>query len=177
MRRILRATILQERVSTVQCTFTTDNAWLIDDSITFPSINVDWVIISHEDALMLTLGLDDFDVQRILMDLGSFTYLLQISTYRLMRCSLSTLENQGRVLSNFNEATTISLGDVVLPIEVDVVILNVWFSIVKDLSPYNTIMERSWLHQMKDILSTYHQIERYLTKVGQVDLHRSQPTA
>lgn len=92
---------------------------------------------------MLTLGLDDFDVQRILMDLGSFTYLLQISTYRLMRCSLSTLENQGRVLSNFNEATTISLGDVVLPIEVDVVILNVWFSIVKDLSPYNTIMERS----------------------------------
>ncbi|RVW99852.1 hypothetical protein CK203_029250 [Vitis vinifera] len=49
----------------------------------------------------------------------------------------------GRVLSNFNEATTISLGDVVLPIEVDVVILNVWFSIVKDLSPYNTIMERS----------------------------------
>ena len=60
-----------------------------------------------------------------------------------MRCSLSTLENQGRVLSNFNEATTISLGDVVLPIEVDVVILNVWFSIVKDLSPYNTIMERS----------------------------------
>lgn len=92
---------------------------------------------------MLTLGLDDFDVRRILMDLGSFTYLLQISTYRLMRCSLSTLENQGRVLSNFNEATTISLGDVVLPIEVDVVILNVWFSIVKDLSPYNTIMERS----------------------------------
>ena len=63
-----------------------------------------------------------------------------------------------------------SLGDVVLPVQVGPITLNVQFSMVDDLSPYNAIMGHAWLHRMKVIPSTYHQMVSYLTKEGQVDL-------
>ena len=57
----------------------------------------------------------------------------------------SALENLGRILSEFNGASTISLGDIVLPIQAGSIILNVQFSMVEDLSPFNAIMRRTWL--------------------------------
>ena len=82
----------------------------------------------------------------------------------------STLENPGRLLFEFNGATTTSLGNVVLPIQANLVTLNVWFSVVDDLSSYNAIMERAWLHKMKLIPSTYRQMVSYLMEEGQVDI-------
>ena len=52
----------------------------------------------------------------------------------------STLKNPGRLLSRFNEATTTSLGDVVLPVKTGSVTLNVRFLVVDDLFPYNAII-------------------------------------
>ena len=56
-------------------------------------------------------------------------------------------------------------------------VLNVWFSIVEYLSPFNAIMGRMWLHDIKVIPSTYHQIVSYLTEDGQVKLFESQLAA
>lgn len=80
-------------MSAVQCIFTTENVRLVDDPITFPPINPNRVILSHEDALVLMLGLDGFEVWRILVDLRSYVDLLQMSTYRQMRYSPYALEN------------------------------------------------------------------------------------
>ena len=73
----------------------------------------------------------------------------------------------------FNGTTTTSLGDIVLPVQVGMITQNVQFSIVEDLSHFNTIMERTWLHNMKVIPSTYHQMVSYLTEDGQIDLYGS----
>ena len=113
-------------------------------------------------------------MKRILVYLGSLVDLLQMSVYKQMCYSPSTLENPGCLLPGFNGATTTSLGDVVLPIQTGPVILNVWFSMVDDLSLYNVIMGRAWLYIMKVIPSTYHQMVSYLTEEGQVDLLGSQ---
>ena len=48
---------------------------------------------------------------------------------------------------------------------------------MEDLSSYNAIMGRVWLHKMKVILSTYHQIVSYLIEAGQADLLSSQLVA
>ena len=124
----------------------------------------------YEDALILTFGVGGFDVRRILVNLGSSVNLLQMSTYKQMDYFSSTLENPGRLLFEFNGATTTSLGNVVLPIQANLVTLNVWFSVVDDLSSYNAIMERAWLHKMKLIPSTYRQMVSYLMEEGQVDI-------
>ncbi|RVW49011.1 hypothetical protein CK203_080951 [Vitis vinifera] len=83
------------------------------------------VILLYEDALVLTLGVSGFDVLKILIDLGSFTDLLKMSAYRQIGYSSSALENPGRILTGFNGASTVSLGDVILPMQVSPVTLNV----------------------------------------------------
>ena len=119
------------------------------------------------------LGISDFDVRRILVDPGSSIDLLQVSVIKQMRFSSSNLENPGWILSGFNGASTTSLGDIVLPVQADLVTLNMQFSVVEDLSLFNAILGRAWLHGMKSILSTYHQMVSYLTEDGQIDLYCS----
>ena len=138
----------------------------VDNTITFPPINVNRVLQLHEDALILTLGVSGFDVLKIIVDSSSLDDLLQMSVYRQMGYSPSNLENLGHLLSRFNGATTTSLGDVVLPIQVDPITLSVRFSMVDDLSPYNSIIGCVWLHKMKFIPSTYHQMVSYLIEEG-----------
>ncbi|KAL6339393.1 hypothetical protein AAG906_032922 [Vitis piasezkii] len=89
--------------------------------------------------------------------------------------SLAGLENPGRILSGFNGSSTTSLGDIIAGPSGDP--LNVQFSVVQELSPFNVILGRTWLHYMKAIPSTYHQMVSFLTNEGQIDLYGSQLAA
>ena len=128
-------------------------------------------------ALVLTLSINDFNVHMVLVDLDSATGLLQLPAFKQMKLSLGMLNSVGRILSGFNGATTITLGDAVLPVKAGPFTQQVLFSIVEDLGPYNAIMGWAWLHSMKVVPSTYHQMVSYLTNVGQVDLLSSQLAA
>ena len=87
-----------------------------------------------------------------------------------MKVLLDRLNSAGRVLSGFNGATTLTMGDIVLSVKAGLVTQQVLFLVVNDLGPYNAIVARAWLHAMKAIPSTYHQTINYLTPSGQVDL-------
>ena len=146
----------------------------IDGPISFTPINPNRVIVPHYDALVLTLCIHGFDVHMVLVDLSSVADLLQLPSFKQMKLSLGVVNSTGRILSGFNGATIVTLGDVVLLVKAGPVTQRVLFSIVEDLGPYNAIMGRAWLHSMKAILSTYHQMVSYLTNVRQVDLLSSQ---
>ena len=119
----------------------------------------------------------DFDVRRILIDPGSSADLLQASVIIQMGRDLSGLENPRRILSGFNRAATTSLGDIVLPVQASPITINIQFYVVQDLSPFNAILGRTWMHYMKAIPSTYHQMVSFLTEDGQIDLYGSQLAA
>ena len=142
----------------------------IDGPISFPPINPSRVITLHHDALVLTLCINNFDVHRVLVDLGSVTDLLQLPAFRQMQVSLDKLSSAGRILSGFNGATTLTVGDIALPVKARPVTQQVLFSMVEDLGPYNAIVGRAWLHAMKVVPSAYHQTISYLTSAGQIDL-------
>ncbi|RVX04913.1 hypothetical protein CK203_019150 [Vitis vinifera] len=108
---------------------------------------------------------------------GSSADLVQASVIGHMGHSLAGLENPGRILSGFNGSSTTSLGDIILPVRAGPVTLNVQFSVVQELSPFNVILGRTWLHYMKAIPSTYHQMVSFLTNEGQTDLYGSQLAA
>ena len=94
-----------------------------------------------------------------------------------MGFSPSALENPKQILSGFNEALITFLRDVVLPIQAKPLVLNVQFSIMEDLSPFNAIMGRIWLHNMKVIPFMYHQVVSYLIEDKHVNLFGSQLAA
>ena len=82
---------------------------------------------------------------------------------RQMKVPLDKLSSAGRILSGFNGATMLTMGDIAHPVKAGPVIHQVLFSVVEELGPYNSIIGRAWLHAMKAIPSTYHQTISYLT--------------
>ncbi|KAL6310876.1 hypothetical protein AAG906_018020 [Vitis piasezkii] len=118
-------------------------------------------------------------MKRILVDPGSLVDLLQMSAYRQMGYLPYALENPGLFCILISETpigheSITSLSDVVLPIQANQVTLSMRFSMVDNFSSYNAIMGCAWLHKMKVIPSTYHQMVSYLTEAKQVDLLGSQ---
>ena len=117
-----------------------ESVHFINDTVTLPLVGANQVLQPHEDALILILEVGRFEVRRVLVDPSNSTDLFQMSAYKQMNYLPSTLENLECLLLGFNGATTTFLGDVVLPIQASPVTLNVYFSLVDDLSPYNAIM-------------------------------------
>ena len=126
----------------------------VDDPISFPPINPTRVITPHYDALVLTVCINSFDVHMVLIDLGSATDLLHLPAFKQMRVPIDHLHSAGRVLSGFNGATTLSIGDVTFSVKAGPVKQQVLFFVVEDLRPYNAILGRAWLHAMKAVPST-----------------------
>ncbi|RVW72939.1 hypothetical protein CK203_053121 [Vitis vinifera] len=175
--KLLRAAAIREHINSIRPGLTRGGPRPIDGTIIFPPVDPTRTLQPHRDALILSLEIGDFDVRRILVDPGSSTDLVQASVVGRMGHSLAGLENPGRILSGFNGSSTTSLGDIILTVQAGPVTLNVQFSVVQDLSPFNVILGRTWLHYMKAIPSTYHQMVSFLTKDGQVNLYGSQLAA
>ena len=79
----------------------------------------------------------------MLVNPGSVVDLLQLSAFRQMKVPLDKLSSAGRILSGFNGATMLTMGDITLPVKAGPVIQQVLFSVVEDLGPYNAIVGRA----------------------------------
>ena len=85
---------LCERINFVRLRLTDGSARPIDGTIVFPPVDPTRILQPHRDALILSLGMGDFDVRRILVDPGSSSDLLQASVVKQMGLELFGLENQ-----------------------------------------------------------------------------------
>lgn len=158
-------------------TFVVGSPVPIEGTIVFSKTNLLRVTRPHEDALILTLSVVEYDVCRILIDQGSFADLLHIFAYKQMNFSMNALESPERALTGFNNSTTIFLDDIVFPISAGPLTMMVKFSVVEDPSLYNAILGKAQTHDMKVIPSTYHQKESYLMTQRQIDIYGDQMTS
>ena len=113
---MLQAASVRARVNTVSTRENTTIAQSIDGPISFPPINPTRVITPHYDALVLTVCINSFDVHRVLVDLSNAADLLHLLAFKHMRVPLDHLNSAGRVLSGFNGATTLTVGDIAFPL-------------------------------------------------------------
>ena len=170
---MLRAASIRARINTINTPESNTTLQPIDGPVSFPPIDTTRINTPHYDALILTLCINNFDVHRVHVDLGSATELLHLPALTQMKVPLSHLRSVGRILSGFNGSTTLTVGDIALSVKAGPVTQQVLFSVVENLGPYNAIVGRTWLHAMKAVPSTYHQTISYLTASGQVDLQGS----
>ena len=79
----------------------------------------------------------------VLIDPGSAVDLLQWPAFRQMNISFDRLSSAGRILSGFTRATTVTIGDIALPVKAGPVVQHVLFSVVEDLGLYNAVVSRA----------------------------------
>ena len=116
-KKLLRAATVKARVNAIHMEGRHEKPQPIDGPISFLPINSNRIIVPHYDALVLTLCINDFDVHRVLVDPGSAADLLPLPTFKQMKLFLGVVNSVGRILSGFNGVTTVTLGDVALPIK------------------------------------------------------------
>ena len=79
---MLRAVSVKARVNTVRAQEIITAVQPVNDPISFPPINPTRVITPHYDALVLTIGIKNFDVHRVLVDPGSAADLLLLPAFK-----------------------------------------------------------------------------------------------
>ena len=119
---MLCAASVRARVNTVRAPEIITAVQPVDGPISFPLINPIRVITPHYDALVLTVGINNFDVHRVLVDPGSAADLLHLPALKQMRVPLYRLSSAGKVLSGFFRATTLTVGDIAFPVQAGPVI-------------------------------------------------------
>ena len=145
--------------------------------ISFSDNDLKDVQLPYNDSLVVTLRIGNFDVQRVLIDQGSFAEVMYQDLYLKLGLGEDKLSSFTSPIYGFSGEPTVPLGKTILPVLVGPINLQTEFIVVKAPSPYNTIMGCDWLHRMKAIPSTLYQKLRFPIEEGVMELNGDQVAA
>uniref|UniRef100_A0A2N9FKE2 Uncharacterized protein n=1 Tax=Fagus sylvatica TaxID=28930 RepID=A0A2N9FKE2_FAGSY len=146
----------------------------VEQTISFSDSDLKDVQLPHNDPLVITLRIGNYDVQRVFVDQGSFAEVMYQDLYSKLGLGEAELSSFTSPIFGFSGEPTMPLGKTILPVLVGPINLQTEFIVVKASSPYNAIMGHDWLHRMRAIPSILHQKLRFPTKDGVMELNGDQ---
>ncbi|KAG7588764.1 Integrase catalytic core [Arabidopsis suecica] len=117
-------------------------------------------------AIQTAVDVANFEVTRCLIDTGSSVDLIFLSTLQRMGISKADIIGPPTPLVAFMSDTSMSLGNIKLPVLAAGVPKIVEFIVFDRPAAYNIILGTPWIYQMKAIPSTYHQCVKFPTPAG-----------
>ena len=96
----------------------------------------------HDDALLITLRIEDYDVKRVMVDGGSGAEVMYLDLYKGLGLKLDDLMPYNSPLMSFDEKLVIPKGMIKLPIQTGPKIVEVNFIVMDTYSPYTAIVGR-----------------------------------
>ncbi|XP_074356441.1 uncharacterized protein LOC141696158 [Apium graveolens] len=112
----------------------------------------------QQDGLVISLPVGNCLIKRILVDNGSAANIMMLSILTQMGLVESDMSKKSTTLVGFSGETKRTSGEITLPTYAQGVNLLEKFCIIDVDSRYNIIMGRSWIHNLKAIPFTYHQM-------------------
>ncbi|XP_050278334.1 uncharacterized protein LOC126719868 [Quercus robur] len=122
------------------------------------------IIQAHDDALVVTLRIGEYDMKRVLVDQGSAVEVMYLNLYKRLKLRLKDLTAYDSPLVSFEGKTITPKGQIKLPIQTGSDIVEVDFIVVDAYSPYIAIVARPWLYALGPVSSTLHQKVKYPSK-------------
>nr|XP_023927593.1 uncharacterized protein LOC112038995 [Quercus suber] len=124
----------------------------------------------HDDALVITLQVGDFNMHRVLIDNGSSVDILYYPAFQQMRTNRKRLILTNAPLVGFGGTRVFPLGAIMLSVTLgdypQQITKEVTFLVVDCSSAYNAIIGRPTLNSWKAITLTYHLMIKFPTKYG-----------
>ena len=115
----------------------------------------------HDDALVITLRIEGYDVKRVMVDQGSAAEIMYPDLFKGLNLRTEDLTPYTSPLVSFEGKIIISKGQVRLPVQAGAEIVEVDFIVVDAYSLYTVIVARPWLHTLGAVSSTLHQKIKY----------------
>ncbi|XP_020426613.1 uncharacterized protein LOC109950876 [Prunus persica] len=104
--------------------------------------------LPHNDALVINIQIAQAMVDRVHADEGSAANILQLAVVQQMGLE-AKINKSAKSLTGFNGATTITMGTIDLDVYSPPVISSQTFMVIDEISPYNGILGRPWIDQIK----------------------------
>ena len=110
----------------------------------------------HDDVLLITLRIGNYDVKRVMVDGGSAAEIMYPDLYKGLKLKLEDLMPYSSPLMSFDGKFVIPKGMIRLPIQIGPEIVEVNFIVVDTYSPYIAIVGEPWLHTLGAVASSLH---------------------
>ncbi|XP_009763026.1 uncharacterized protein [Nicotiana sylvestris] len=147
-----------------------------EDHITLMEEYVDGLLLLLNDALVISINLLDFKIKRVLVDRGISANIIQWRVLEQAKLIGRTIP-EIKLLVGFNLASVTTRGEILLPMNAEGITNTTLFEVVGDDIGYYIILDSPWLHEMKAVTSTYHQLLKFLTLERIKQIREDQPTA
>ncbi|XP_070036432.1 uncharacterized protein [Nicotiana tomentosiformis] len=135
-----------------------------EDDITFTEEDADGLLLPRNDALVISLSVLDFKIKRV-VNPGSSTNIIQWRVTEQAKLTGSIIPAT-KLLAGFNLANVKTRGEILLPTNAEGITKTTLFEVVDGDMGYNIILDRPWLHEMKVVPSTSHQLLKFSTPEG-----------
>ena len=110
----------------------------------------------HDDALVVTLRIGGYDMKRVMIDQGNAADIMYPDLYKGLDWKSENLAAYSSPLVSFEGRMVIPKGQIRLPVQTGIDVVEVDFIVVDVYSPYTAIMGRPWLHTLGAVSSTLH---------------------
>ncbi|CAL5390113.1 unnamed protein product [Camellia sinensis] len=137
-----------------------------DSSISFCDDDLEGVDLPYNNPLVIYLKVGDHLVNKILVDTGSSVNVMYNNLFKMLELKPEDLKPTSYMMCGFNGVPVQPIGEVTLPIYVDLVTVQILFMVVDVSSRYNAIIDLPWLHEMRAIPSTYNQLLKFHLDTG-----------
>ena len=114
-------------------------------------------IQSHDDVLVITLRIGGYDVKKVMVDDGSGAKIMYPDLYKGLKLRPEDLTHYSFPLMSFDGKIVMPKGQIRLPVQTGLEIVEVDFIVVDTYSLYTAIVVRPYLHTLRAVASTLHQ--------------------
>nr|XP_016434965.1 PREDICTED: uncharacterized protein LOC107761271 [Nicotiana tabacum] len=135
------------------------------NDITFTEEDAYGLLLPRNDTLVISLNVLDFRIKCVLVDPRSSDNIIQWRVLEQAKL-IGSIISATKLLAGFNLASVTTRGEILLPTNAEGVMKTNFFEVVDGDMGYNIILGRQWLHEMRVVLSTYHQLLKFPTPEG-----------
>ena len=132
----------------------------------------------HDDALVVSIRIEDYNIHRVLVDNGSSTDILYYPAFQQMGIGRERLILMNASFVGFEGTRVLPLGAITLSVVVgdypQQIAKDMTFLVVDCSSAYNAILGRPTLNSWKAVTSTYHLMIKFPTDYGVGELQGNQ---
>ena len=96
----------------------------------------------HDDALLITLKIEDYDVKRVMVDGGSAAEIMYLDLYKGLKLKPEDLMPYSSPLMSFDRKLVIPKGMIGLPIQTSLEVVEVNFIVIDTYFLYTAIVGR-----------------------------------
>jgi len=128
----------------------------------------------HDDGLVIALEVGGVALSKIFVDTRSAVNVISQETLQSLEQPAPKIRREATPVASFEGRSILSLGVVLLTTKACDLKRKKEFTVVDLPMPFDAIVGRPWLHQMRAVPSVYHQCVKFMSPTGETTILGSQ---